>query len=735
MKTRYIKENQFYERTDPMPAKLLSALLFFTSFVLSAEEDFVASEKERQVTRVVAQLMTHLHYEKKPLDDEMSKAVFEEFFIRLDYSKRIFLKSDYEQFTKYRPFLDDMYLQGDLTFAELFFKRFKQRVQERLDYAEKRLAKGMELKHGGVLSLNRKDAEWEESSEDLDDLWDRYIENEIINMHIGNIAKQLKKDDKEKKTAEEEAALKEDNGSMEEQVRRRIIFRLTNLLEMERGKFFEMAISMMTGCFDPHSTYFGPKSMEEFEIMMKLSLTGIGATLTNSDGYTKVVRVMPGGPADKGKQLKKGDRIIEVEQAGEEPVNVIDMPLSKTIGMIRGPKGKVVTLHILRGGVNGVRHLISIKRDKIEIADSAARSKLFELERDGKTEKVGVIYLPSFYYHPGTKGKDDGRSCANDIKSEILKLKKEGMQSLVFDLRDNGGGSLSEVIKMTGFFIKDGPVVQVKDYRGEIEVQKDRSNDIVYGGPLTVLVNQHSASASEIFAAAIQDYERGVVIGSADRTHGKGTVQQVYDLKRIQQMAELAKNNFKPGELKFTIAKFYRINGGSTQKMGVIPDVILPHFYDKENGGEASLRHSLKYDTIPKAKVEKEVSVRSALPALTEKSNIRVGKSDDFTELQKELDYYRERYEDKEISLNENQRIEEFKEHYKRSKDRKDVLRRLSGREPKAEEDEDEIEGLGAFSQDGRQEILMDLYLKEAINIAIDLKIMAEDKSSNLVFR
>lgn len=717
-----------------MNLKYVSALLFFfTSFSSFAEEDFIASEKERQVTRVVAQLMTHLHYEKKPLDDEMSEAVFDEFFKRLDYSKRIFLKSDYDQFSKYRPFLDDMYLQGDLTFAELFFKRFKQRVQERLDYAEKRLAAGMDLKHGGVLSLDRENAEWKENSEELNDLWDRYIENEIINMHIGNLAKQMKKDDDEKKTKEEEAALNEDNGSTEEQVRRRIVFRLKNLLEMERDKFFEMAISMMTGCFDPHSTYFGPKSMEEFEIMMKLSLNGIGATLTNSDGYTKVVRIISGGPADKAKQLKKGDRIIEVQQAGEEPVNVIDMPLSKTISMIRGPKGKVVTLHVLRGGINGVRHVLSIKRDKIDISESAAaRSKLFELERDGAVQKVGVIYLPSFYFHP-----QSNKSCANDVKAEVLKLKEQGMQSLVFDLRDNGGGSLSEVIKMTGFFIKEGPVVQVKDYRGEIDVQKDRSDDVVYGGPLTVLVNQHSASASEIFAAAIQDYERGVVIGSADRTHGKGTVQQVYDLERIQQMKELAKNGFKPGELKFTIAKFYRINGGSTQKMGVIPDIVLPHFYDKENGGEASLRHSLKYDTIPKARVNKEVSVSSALDKLRNNSDERVGKSDDFAELQKELDYYRERYEDKEISLNQDERISEFKMHYQRSQDRKEVLRRISGRKPKAEEDEedDEVEGLGAFSQDGREEVLLDVYLKEAVEISIDLQIMAQDKNSNLVIR
>ena len=717
-----------------MNLKYVSALLFFfTSFSSFAEEDFIASEKERQVTRVVAQLMTHLHYEKKPLDDEMSEAVFDEFFKRLDYSKRIFLKSDYDQFSKYRPFLDDMYLQGDLTFAELFFKRFKQRVQERLDYAEKRLAAGMDLKHGGVLSLDRENAEWKENSEELNDLWDRYIENEIINMHIGNLAKQMKKDDDEKKTKEEEAALNEDNGSTEEQVRRRIVFRLKNLLEMERDKFFEMAISMMTGCFDPHSTYFGPKSMEEFEIMMKLSLNGIGATLTNSDGYTKVVRIISGGPADKAKQLKKGDRIIEVQQAGEEPVNVIDMPLSKTISMIRGPKGKVVTLHVLRGGINGVRHVLSIKRDKIDISESAAaRSKLFELERDGAVQKVGVIYLPSFYFHP-----QSNKSCANDVKAEVLKLKEQGMQSLVFDLRDNGGGSLSEVIKMTGFFIKEGPVVQVKDYRGEIDVQKDRSDDVVYGGPLTVLVNQHSASASEIFAAAIQDYERGVVIGSADRTHGKGTVQQVYDLERIQQMKELAKNGFKPGELKFTIAKFYRINGGSTQKMGVIPDIVLPHFYDKENGGEASLRHSLKYDTIPKARVNKEVSVSSALDKLRNNSDERVGKSDDFAELQKELDYYRERYEDKEISLNQDERISEFKMHYQRSQDRIEVLRRISGRKPKAEEDEedDEVEGLGAFSQDGREEVLLDVYLKEAVEISIDLQIMAQDKNSNLVIR
>ena len=708
---------------------------------LGAEEAFKSNDKERQVTRVVSQMMAAMHYSNDKLDDKMSQRVFDEFFRRLDYNKRIFLESDVNEFKKYRDLLDNMYLEGDLTFAERLFDRFKKRLNERLDFVERRVEESFDLENEESLLINREESAWVQSSAGLDDLWRKFIENEMLNQEISNYAEELslaeesekdKKKEAEKETKEEaeketkEEKSDEDNGSMHDQIRRRMIFRLKNLLEIDRDQQFEMAISIMTGCFDPHSSYFGPRTMEEFDIMMKLSLSGIGATLSNRDGYIKVERLMKGGPAERGKELKAGDRIIEVGQGGEPTVNVVDMPLSKAIGMIRGPKGKVVTLHVLRGGINGRLSIIKIKRDKIQISDAAARGKLFEFDREGKKEKVGVVYLPSFYYHRGDKSKNEAtKSCADDIKKIIEDLKDQGMDSLIVDLRDNGGGSLSEVVKMTGFFIDEGPVVQVRDHRGKIDIDEADDSGILFNGPLTVMVNQHSASASEIFAAAIQDYERGVIVGTADRTHGKGTVQHVYPLNRIRGMAALEASGFNPGELKFTVAKFYRVNGGSTQTRGVIPDIALPHYYDKEEQGESSLRYHLGYDTIPSADIDKEDSILDHLKKLQLNSFARIQKNQDYDKFLEVLAYYRNRYSRKEVSLSEPTRKADFVAHREYQKTIKPLMRRLSGK-PEVDEDEDEEEGLGVFSMANKDDILLDIYLNEAVNIALDLKSLTD---------
>ena len=704
---------------------LLGSGLLMTA---GAEEAFKANNKERQVTRVVSQMMGAMHYSKARLDDEMSERIFDAFFRRLDYNKRVFLESDILEFKKYKSLLDNMYLEGDLTFAERVFDRFKKRLKERLDFVERRVEEEFDLDDKETLVIDREDSSWQQTSAQLDDLWRKFIENEILNQNISDFAEELRLADElkkadEKKSKEQEEQADEDNGTMHDQIRRRMIFRLKNLLEIDRDQQFEMAISIMTGCFDPHSSYFGPRTMEEFDIMMKLSLSGIGATLSNRDGYIKVEKVMKGGPAERGKELKAGDRIIEVGQGDEPTINVVDMPLSKAISMIRGPKGKVVTLHVLRGGINGRLHVMKIKRDKIQISDAAARGKLFELEREGKKEKVGVVYLPSFYYYFDRTGKEPTKSCADDIKKIILDLKEQGMESLVVDLRDNGGGSLSEVVKMTGFFIDEGPVVQVRDHRGKIDIDEDEDGGVVFDGPLTVMVNQHSASASEIFAAAIQDYERGVIVGTADRTHGKGTVQHVYPLNRIRGMAALEKSGFNPGELKFTVAKFYRVNGGSTQMRGVIPDIALPHYYDKEEQGESSLRYHLTYDTIPSADIDKDDSVLEHLKPLQLNSFARIQKNKDFDKFLEVLSYYRDRYSRKEVSLKEGERKDDFVAHRDYQKKIKPLMRRLAGKpEVTEEEDSEEDAGLSVFSQDDKDEILLDIYLQEAVQVTLDLK-------------
>jgi len=488
--------------------------------------------------------------------------------------------------------------------------------------------------------------------------------------------------------------------------------------ENDHGNLLEIALNAMTKCLDPHSNYFGAKAQEEFEISMKLSLTGIGATLQFDDGYTKIVSLVPGGPAHKSKQLEAGDRITAVGQDEDEPVDVIDMRLSKVVSMVRGKKGSIVTLHIVRGGVNGEPHIVKITRDKIKLQDSEAKGEVVEVkDNTGNDKKVGVIHLPSFYVDwDAIREGREGKSSTADVKKILQKQMKEGIDSLIIDLRNNGGGSLPEAISLTGLFIDKGPVVQIREGSGRVEVRNDEDAGALYKGSLVVLVNEGSASASEIFAAALQDYKRCVVVGTY-RTHGKGTVQQVQALSRLRAFSN--RQDIKPGQVKYTMAKFYRINGGSTQKKGVTPDIILPSYAEQNDQGEATLKHVLPWDEIGNLKVDQNSDIKNMIPQLKKRSAERISKDEDFIAFNKDLKFFAEKLAQKTISLNKAQRLEVFKQDRLVRKERKVLLKRIFDQSDKEDE-----------NASSSSKIRKDVYFREALKVLNDLEELLKAQAS-----
>ena len=707
----------------------ISLTLFFiiSSSLLAKYKPIQLEKSDKEIARYVTRMMEVYHYSGAKMDNTMSEKIFEEYFRYLDYNRRIFLSSDIDEFKVYQHLLDEMFKRGDLTFPLKLYKRYIERLEERVAYVEERLAKPFDFTEMEDYVIDRSEAAWPKTKEELDEIWRKNLKNEIIRFELSDLAEK-EHAEKEKKEAEgkkdkkpEEAADKKPKKKVtaQETILKRYNKFLKYQLENDRENFLEISLNVMTKCFDPHSNYFGAKAQEEFEISMKLSLTGIGATLQEDDGYTKVMSLVPGGPAHKGKQLKVGDRIIAVAQGDEERVDTIDMRLSKVVSMIRGEKGTVVVLYVLRGGVNGSKHIVKITRDEIKLKESEAKGEIKEVKIDAnKSKRVGVIHLPSFYVDwDALREGREGKSSTADVKKILQAQIKEGIDSVIIDLRSNGGGSLPEAISLTGLFVDKGPVVQIRESSGRIMVRNDEDAGVIWDGPLVVLVNEGSASASEIFAAAIQDYKRGVIVGTY-RTHGKGTVQQVQSLERIGLFKD--RQDIKPGQVKYTMAKFYRINGGSTQKKGVVPDIIFPSYAEHDDRGEATLRNVLKWDEIRNLNVDQNTVITNVIPELKKRSEERREKSDDFTDLENDIQYFKSRLDIKKISLNKETRIKEFKKDKEVREKREELMKRLFADD---EDEEDENES-------SKSKIHDDVYLKEALLIVSDLEALQKEQAA-----
>lgn len=529
-------------------------------------------------TFVIVNLLNRYHYGKIDLNDSLSEIIHQNFFSSLDPNKSYFLSSDQEQFEKYRYVLDESIPEGDLDFGYELFTLYRKRSLERISYVYTLLETEMTFSQKEYFETNRDSIPWPKTTEELNLVWDKIIKNQALTLKMAG-----------KEWSEIADILTKRYERVEKAV-----------YQYNSEDVYQAYMNALTSSYDPHTDYFSPAAKDNFQIEMSLSLEGIGARLSQQLDYTRVEEIIPGGPAYKSKQLQKEDKIIGVAQGDDgEFIDVIGWRLDDVVQKIRGPKGSIVKLQIIRGNkdISSLPDTLRLIRDKIKLEESAAKAEIIPLTEGNQTFKLGVITVPSFYldFDAMNKGEKDYKSTTRDVQMLIGELKEKGMDGLMIDLRYNGGGSLQEAIELTGLFIPQGPVVQVRNTDMTVDVLKDEDRGKVsYDGPLAVLTNRYSASASEIFSGAIQDYKRGIIVG--ENTFGKGTVQNLIDIGRYMRQDDV-----ELGQLKMTLAKFYRATGSSTQKIGVAPDISFPSPYENEAFGESGRPNALPWDEIKSA--------------------------------------------------------------------------------------------------------------------------------------
>jgi len=621
-----------------MKNRLLWVLLAFISvthnLALGASQ-LEPVPQQAQAAHLSAEFLNRYHYRHIPLDDVLSAKIFDNYLKALDGERVFFLQSDIDHFANARNKLDDAITNEDLSIPFAIFNLYEQRVTERLNYARSLLKNGFDFKINESYQFERKNAPWQQTESELNDLWRKRVKNDWLRLKLAG------KEDK----------------SIADTLRKRYDNSLTGLTKIKSDDVFQNFMNAYAMSIDPHTNYFGIRASDEFDISMKLSLVGIGAVLQDKDEYTTIRELMAGSPAALSGKLKVGDRIVGVGQGEKGPiVDVMGWRIDDTVALIRGTEDTIVNLDILpvEVGPDGKHKLISLVRKKISLDKQAAKKSIIEVKEGNTTHHIGIISLPGFYqdFAARQKGDKDFKSATRDVSHLLGELKKDKVDSVLMDLRNNGGGSLNEAIELTGLFIGRGPVVQQRDSNGRISVENDADADIVWNGPLGILINRGSASASEIFAAAIQDYGRGIVIG--EPSFGKGTVQSVINLD------QLAKND-KPkfGELKMTVAQFFRINGGTTQLHGVTPDISLPMISDAEDFGESSFDNALPWSQIKPADYKPVGDLTGLFPTLINDHDLRVRKDKEFKYLQEEITEFNAQRKKNLISLNEVERRKE----------------------------------------------------------------------------
>lgn len=525
--------------------------------------------------KVVAFILDNNHYRKIQLNDSLSAVILDEYIKSLDNSKTYFTVDDLKNFSKYKFELDDQIKAENVDVAYEIYGVFKKRVKERLDYVLKNIIpSNFDYSKDEYYETDRDKEPWCKTEAELNEVWRKIIKSQALSLKL--------------------------TGKKPEEVQEKLTERYErfakSMSQFNSEDIFSMYMNAVTEAYDPHTSYFSPKAADMFKQSMSLSLEGIGARLQTDNDYTKVIEVLPGGPAEKSDLIHINDKITGVAQGDKgEMVDIIGWRVDDVVKLIKGPKGTKVRLQFLpaASGVNGPPVEITLVRDKIKLEDQRAKKNVIDYQHDGRNLKLGVITLPSFYldFEAYKNGDPNYTSTSHDVQKLIKELQVERVDGIAIDLRNNGGGSLAEAIDLTGLFIKDGPVVQVKNSANKIEIGADDDPAVVYNGPLVVLTNRFSASASEIFAGAIQDYHRGVVVGES--TYGKGTVQTIVDLKKF-----INDPTDQVGELKLTFQKFYRVTGSSTQHKGVTPDIKLPSALDPEQFGESSNPSALPWDEI-----------------------------------------------------------------------------------------------------------------------------------------
>ena len=603
----------------------------------------------------IVEQLRHNHYLKKPLDDQLSSHVFEKYLQMLDGGRVYFVASDVQGLEQYRYKLDEALIRGDLEPAFEVFNLYQQRLTERLEFLLAELDKGLsELDFAGddKIEIDRENASWPADSAELDGLWRQRLKAAALSMKLNG--KEL--------------------DEIETLLRKRYQNRLKQSRQTKSEDAFQIYVNAFASAYDPHTQYFSPRTSQNFNINMSLSLEGIGAVLRSEDKYTSVVELVPAGPADKSGLIRPSDRIVSVGQGDTGAlIDVVGWRLDDVVELIRGPKGSKVRLEIIpETADDDSTKIIQLTRNTVKLEEQAAQSQVIDLPRNGQTYRVGVISLPTFYidFKAVQQGDPNYKSTTRDVRRLIDELKQENIDGLVIDLRNNGGGSLQEADSLTGLFIKSGPTVQVKPANRRANIYADNDDEVAWDGPMAVLVNRLSASASEIFAGAIQDYGRGIVIGS--QTFGKGTVQTLVPLNR--------------GQLKITAAKFYRVSGQSTQHQGILPDIAFPEIYDSERIGESSLDDAMPWDMIQPAVYPRSEQIAPLLGELQTLHEQRVADNPDFAYLRALSDRSRENARKTHLSLNESVRIAE--------KDADDAWRLALENDLRSAKGEDKVESL-----------------------------------------
>ena len=621
------------------------------------------------VAATVARMLEQGHYlhplslsEKNPprLESEpsqtMSERVLKNYFQMLDYTHLYFTKGDVDEFMgRLSPTLAADIPHGDLTAPREIFTRFRQRVEERVAKNKSTAAATHDFSSDKTVQIDRKKAPWPSDLDEADKLWADRIEAELLqeslNEHPLNPPEKVV-------TKRYEQFRKSVNEQSDEDV----------------IKTFLVALSQS---YDPHSEYMSPSDMENFNIQMRLSLVGIGAVLRTDDGYAKIMEVVPGGPADKDGRLKANDRIAAVAQGKQPFDDVVDMKLDKVVEKIRGSKGSQVRLQVIPANATdpSKRIVIEITREEVKLKESEAKGEVIDSKNaEGKRVNLGWLTVPSFYAEMDRHGEADAKSTTKDVRRIVERMKKEGIEGLVIDLRRDGGGSLEEAINLTGLFVGPGPVVQAKDSNGKVSVAKDSESTPFYTGPIVVLINRLSASASEIFAAALQDYGRAVVVGD-ERSFGKGTVQTLLDVGKFMPLFH--EQGSKAGSLKLTIQKFYRVSGGSTQHRGVLSDIVIPSPTDTSEIGESALPNPLAYDEVDPQAVKKFSYTSPLIDTLKHRSEERVSKDPEFGYINADMKRFRERLDLNQLSLNQTVRKGELALDKSRKEERK-AMRKLN---------------------------------------------------------
>jgi carboxyl-terminal processing protease len=595
--------------------------------------ELVPVQSQAMTGSLVYQLLSGSDYAYKslPLDDALSASIYKNYIESLDENKLFFIQPDIKLFQVYENKLDDAIKRQNLKPAFDIFKVYLLRLDQRVVYARSLLKQDFDFTAKETYHYDRKEANWAATEADLNAIWRQSVKNDVLRLKLA--------------------------GRSMEEIRTTLDKRYSNLSDrvhqLRADDVFENFMNAYGTSIDPHTSYMSPRSADNFNMTMKLSLEGVGAVLQQQDDYVVFRTIMPGSPAEKSGQVKTGDRVLAVGQGEKGPmVDVVGWRIDDVVAKIRGDKGTVVRLDVqsIDEGVDGPHKIVRIVRDKIKLEEQAASKKIITTG----TKRIGVIELQGFYldFEAARRGDSDVRSATTDVRKLLEELKLEKVDGVVMDLRNNGGGSLIEAIELTGLFIEQGPVLQVRSTNGDIQVESDTDPAIAWTGPLAVLVNRSSASASEIFAAAIQDYGRGLIIG--EPTFGKGTVQTVIDLDKFPR-----KTDAKFGQLKMTVAQFFRINGGTTQNAAVTPDVLFPVSVDASEYGESTYDNALPYTEIAMADYQMLGSFKAINPQLDAQHKVRIVKDKEFSWWMQDVAYYKSERAKKSVSLNEQERLTE----------------------------------------------------------------------------